>query len=45
MTTPISSDNPTLSEIGEENIREREKRKLAEWEEHMRFKANEYERM
>ena len=41
----MSDDNPTLSEIGESNIREREKRALAEWEEHMRFKVNEYERL
>ena len=41
----MSTDNPTLSEGGEANIREREKRALAEWEEHQRFLANEYERL
>ena len=29
----MSDDFPTLSEVGEANIREREKRALAEWEE------------
>jgi Fe-S cluster biosynthesis and repair protein YggX len=41
----MSDDFPTLSEVGEANIREREKRALAEWEEHQRFLANEYERL
>ena len=41
----MSSDFPTLSEVGEANIREREKRALAEQEEHRRFLANEYERL
>ena len=45
MTTPISSDNPTLSEIGEQNIREREQRKQEQKAESRWFKANEYERL
>jgi hypothetical protein len=41
----MSDEDPTFSTVGEANIREREKRALAEWEEHQRFLANEYERL
>jgi hypothetical protein len=41
----MSEDFPTFSEQGERNIREREKRALAEREEGLRFRANEYERL
>jgi hypothetical protein len=41
----LPDEDPTFSTVGEQNILEREKRALAEWEEHMRFKANEYERL
>jgi hypothetical protein len=46
----MSEDFPTLSEVGEANLRahqqrEREKRALADREEGLRFRANEYERL
>jgi len=41
----MSEDFPTLSEVGEENVKAREKRDLEEWYEHRRFVANEYERL
>jgi hypothetical protein len=45
----MSDDFPTLSEVGEENarayLRRKGERALAEWEEHQRFLANEYERL
>ena len=41
----MSDDNPTLAEVGEENVKAREKRDLEEWYEHRWFVANEYERL
>jgi hypothetical protein len=41
----MSSDNPTLAEVGEENIKARKKREQEQKAESRWFKANEYERL